>query len=90
MSQYDLIPYRGRSLMFWALEWFRMSNDAFFKIYGFNFNPHEYPGLYEAARDRKYREEEIQHSLQKAEYQSFLRSGVRGEIGLGIQRGLIK
>lgn len=54
MSQYDLIPYRGKSLMFWALEWFRMSNDAFCSIYGFNFNPHNYPGLYEEARKRIY------------------------------------
>lgn len=27
-------------------EWLRMSNDAFYKRYGFNFNPHEIPGLY--------------------------------------------
>lgn len=33
-----------------TLEWFRMSNDAFFDKYGFNFNPHEYPGLYEWGR----------------------------------------
>lgn len=56
MSQYDLIPYRCRSLMFWALEWFSMSNDTFFEIYGFNFNPHEYPGLYEEARKRHWGE----------------------------------
>ena len=30
-----------------GVEWFKMSNDAFFKKYGFNFNPHEYSGLYE-------------------------------------------
>ena len=54
MCQYDLILFKGKSLMFWALEWFRMSNDTFFKLYGFNFNPHKYPGLYEAARERKY------------------------------------
>lgn len=52
---YDSIPYRGKSLMFWALEWFSMSNAAFFGLYGFNFNPHDYPGLYEAARERYYR-----------------------------------
>ena len=33
-----------------GVEWFKMSNDAFFKKYGFNFNPHEYPGLYEKCR----------------------------------------
>lgn len=54
MSQYDLIPFHGKSLMFWALEWFRMNNDSFFKLYGFNFNPHAYPGLYEEARKRVY------------------------------------
>ncbi len=50
---YDLMGYRGRSLMFWALEWFGMSNDTFYELYGFNFNPHQYPGLYEIARERK-------------------------------------
>ena len=29
-----------------TLDWFQMSNDGFFKLYGFNFNPHDYPGLY--------------------------------------------
>ena len=54
MSQYDLIPYRGKSLMQWAIEWFTMSNDSFYDMYGFNFNPHEHPGLYEQARERVY------------------------------------
>lgn len=54
MSKYDLMQYKGKSLMFWALEWFGMSNDGFFALYGFNFNPHEYHGLYEAARERKF------------------------------------
>lgn len=31
-------------------KWFQMSNDAFFRIYGFNFNPCEYAGLYEKCR----------------------------------------
>jgi|GEM_PF-5454533 len=31
-------------------EWFRMSNDAFYKRYGFNFCPQEVPGLYEQCR----------------------------------------
>lgn len=56
VSQYDLIPLNGKSLMFWALEWFRMSNDTFYDLYGFNFNPHKYPGLYEEARKRTYGE----------------------------------
>lgn len=54
MSKYDAMQYKGKSLMFWALEWFSMSNDGFHALYGFNFNPHEYPGLYEAARDLKF------------------------------------
>lgn len=33
-----------------------MSNDCFYELYGFNFNPHEYPGLYEEARKRVYGE----------------------------------
>ena len=54
ISQYDLVPYRGKSLMYWAIEWFKMSNDCFFDLYGFNFNPHKYPLLYEQARERVY------------------------------------
>lgn len=57
LCHFDLIPYCGKSLMFWALEWFRMSNDTFFELYGFNFNPHDYPGLYAAARERVYGKE---------------------------------
>ena len=56
VSIYDLMEYRGKSLMFWALEWFRMSNDTFYELYGFNFNPHNYPNLYEEARTRFYGE----------------------------------
>lgn len=54
MNQYDLITYKGKSLMQWAIEWFTMSNDNFYDVYGFNFNPHAYPGLYEKARKRVY------------------------------------
>ena len=54
MSMYDLMYYNGKSLMFWAEQWFKMSNDAFYRLYGFNFNPHNYAGLYEAARKRIY------------------------------------
>ena len=31
-------------------EWFRMSNDVFYDIYGFNFNPHKYGDLYDRCR----------------------------------------
>ncbi len=34
-------------------EWFRMSNDAFFSLYGFNFNPSEH-GLYDICRKKVY------------------------------------
>lgn len=54
MGKFDKQMLNGHSLMFWAEEWFRMSNDAFYKKYGFNFNPHEYPGLYLTARKRVY------------------------------------
>lgn len=54
ISQYDFVVYRGKSLMYWAIEWFTMSNDCFFDLYGFNFNPHQYPLLYEQARERVY------------------------------------
>ena len=39
-----------------CLEWFRMSNDDFYLKYGFNFNPHEFPGLYEWGRKVLYGE----------------------------------
>lgn len=51
-SLYDATFYNGKTLAEWARLWFSMSNDAFFRLYGFNFNPHEYPGLYELARKR--------------------------------------
>lgn len=54
VSQYDLIPYKGKSLMEWAILWFRMSNDTFYDLYGFNFNPFDYPGLFDEARKRVY------------------------------------
>lgn len=40
----------GKSLYEWAVLWMLMTNDDFFNLYGFNFNPHEYPGLYEMVR----------------------------------------
>jgi len=36
-------------------KWFKMSNDAFFRLYGFNFNPHTW-GLYEKCRKIVYGE----------------------------------
>ena len=54
MSTYDLLAYQGKSLMEWAIIWFNTDNDSFFKLYGFNFNPHKSPGLYELARERVY------------------------------------
>lgn len=54
ISIYDLMFFKGKSLMEWAVLWFTMSNDDFYSIYGFNFNPHEYPGLYVAARKKVY------------------------------------
>ena len=56
-STYDFILYKGESLMTWAIRWFSMCNDTFYELYGFNFNPHEWPGLYEAARKRVYPQE---------------------------------
>lgn len=57
VSQFDITTYRGKSLMEWAVEWFTTDNDTFFSLHGFNFNPHDYPGLYEEARRRVYPEE---------------------------------
>lgn len=37
--------------------WFRMSNDAFYDLYGFNFNPHRWTGLYERCRRIVYPQE---------------------------------
>jgi hypothetical protein len=47
---YSIEMYNGKSLLEWAKIWFKTDNDTFFRIYGFNFNPHKYPGLYEIAR----------------------------------------
>lgn len=54
MRTYEGVTYKGYKLIDLAVEWFRMSNDAFFDVYGFNFNPHKYPGLYEAAQKIVY------------------------------------
>lgn len=39
-----------------CIAWFRMSNDTFYDIFRFNFNPHDYPGLYEWGRKTLYGE----------------------------------
>lgn len=49
--------YRGKSLLEWCLIWFKTSNDTFYEFYGFNFNPHEYPNLYEIGRNVLFGEE---------------------------------
>lgn len=54
--RYEASRYKGKSLIDWAVLWFKMSNDAFFRLYGFNFNPNEYPYLYEIARNIVYGE----------------------------------
>lgn len=54
--QYSIQTYKGKTLLQWAIKWFKMSNDDFFRLYGFNFNPHNYPGLYEIARKEVYGE----------------------------------
>lgn len=48
---------RGKSLYEWAIIWFKIDNDTFFDLYGFNFNPNEYEDLYEIARRDVYPEE---------------------------------
>ena len=43
----------GTMKMFDAIDlgcqWFKMTNEAFYNMYGFNYNPHEF-GLYESCR----------------------------------------
>lgn len=55
-TKFDERYIHGETLMTWALRWFSMSNDAFYNQYRFNFNPHDYPGLYNAARKRYFEE----------------------------------
>lgn len=51
---YSIQSFKGKSLLDWAVLWFETSNDAFYELYGFNFNPHRYPMLYEVARKKVY------------------------------------
>ena len=52
--QYEIQTYKGKSLLQWAILWFKMSNDAFYELFGFNFNPHKYHYHYEIAREEVY------------------------------------
>lgn len=56
---YSMRMYNGKSLLEWTKIWFKTDNDTFFRIYGFNFNPHKYPGLYEVTR------KEIENEMNK-------------------------
>lgn len=54
-KQYLKIKLRDKNLVEWAIIWFKTSNDLFFELYGFNFNPHEYKYLYEIAREEVFK-----------------------------------
>ena len=41
--------YKSYDAIKMGCEWFKMSNDAFYEYYGFNFNPHQF-GLFERCR----------------------------------------
>ena len=47
----DNLKEQSYDLLKLACDWFRTTNDAFYVKYGFNFNPHEYSGLYEKAKE---------------------------------------
>ena len=55
--QYENGDVKTYPLIFLGCEWLKMSNDAFYEIYGFNFNPHEIPGLYDKCRKIVFAEE---------------------------------
>lgn len=57
-ARYSMQTLRGKTLLRWAVLWFKTSNDAFYELYGFNFNPHDYPMLYEIAREEVYGREQ--------------------------------
>lgn len=52
----DIIKINGKlySKKKLCIDWFTMTNDIFFETYRFNFNPHEYSGLYEWGRREIY------------------------------------
>lgn len=54
--EYKIQSYKGVSLLEWAVRWFKTSNDDFYNLYGFNFNPHKYPYLYDIARKKVVKE----------------------------------
>lgn len=37
-----------------AVQWMKMTNDGFFRMYGFNFNPHKWGNLYSMAQKAVY------------------------------------
>ena len=55
-----------------AVEWFKMSNDCFYDIYGFSFNPHNWGNLYERARKIVYPDDMalINHARYRMNFQS--------------------
>ena len=56
-AKYAATTYKGRSLLEWARKWFTLDNDTFYRVYGFNFNPHKYPYLYDIVRKEVYKVE---------------------------------
>lgn len=58
----DIILINGKpySKIKLTIDWFRNTNDGFFRVYGFNFNPHNYPGLYEKGRKIVFEKEEAE------------------------------
>ena len=53
-ANYSLMKYKDKSVYEWAMLWFDYDNDTFFEMFGFNFNPHKYPHLYEVAREEHW------------------------------------
>lgn len=53
-KEYEITKLNGKSLLEWAKLWFTTSNDEFFELYNFNFNPFDYPHLYDIARKEVY------------------------------------
>lgn len=53
---YSTHYYKGTSYLNWAKRWFLYDNDTFYMMFGFNFNPHDYKGLYEIAKKEVYGE----------------------------------
>lgn len=54
MNEVKYGKYNGYWKWDLCVEWFSMNNDDFFNKYGFNFNPHNYEGLYSEVRNVVY------------------------------------